>query len=43
MYLETVIEWNKSERQIPRDITYIWNLAYDANEPMYKSETNSQV
>ena len=33
----------KSERvrQIPYDITYIWNLIYDTNEPIYRKETNS--
>ena len=36
--------WNKSdrERQIPYDITYMWNLKYDTNEPTYKTETDSQ-
>ena len=29
-------KWGKSERerQIPYDITYIWNLKYDTNEPI---------
>ena len=31
----------KTERQIPHDITYMWNLKYDINEPIYKTETNS--
>ena len=32
---------NKSERerQIPYDITYMWNLKYDTNEPIYETET----
>ena len=36
-------KWNKSERerQIPYDITYMWNLKYDTNEPIYKTETDS--
>ena len=29
-----------SERQIPCDITYMWNLNYDTNEPVYKTEKN---
>ena len=29
------------ERQIPRDIIYKWNLKYDTNEPIYKTETDS--
>ena len=30
-------KWSKSEieRKIPNDITYIWNLKYDTNEPIY--------
>ena len=27
--------------QIPYGITYMWNLKYDANEPIYKTETVS--
>ena len=36
---------NKSERQkqIPYDITYMWNLKYDTNEHSYETETNSQT
>ena len=30
------------ERQIPY-ITYIWNLKYATNEPIYKTETDSQI
>ena len=31
-------EWSKSERerQIPYDITYIWNLIYGTNEPFHR-------
>ena len=38
-------KWSKSEkeRQIPYDITYMCNLKYDTNEPMYKTETGSQT
>ena len=34
------IEWSKSERerQIPYDITYIWTLIYDINEPFHRKE-----
>ena len=33
-------KWNKSERQAQDkyDITYIWNLKYDTNELIYKTE-----
>ena len=34
-------KWNKLEikRQIPHDITYLWNLKYGADGPIYKTET----
>ena len=31
------------ERQIPYDITYMWNLKYNTNEPIYKTERDSQI
>ena len=36
-------KWSKSERerQIPYDITYMWNLKYDTNELIYKTETDT--
>ena len=36
-------KWSKPdrERQIPYDITYMWNLKYDTNELTYKTETVS--
>ena len=30
------------ERQIPCDITYMWNLKYDTNELIYETKTDSQ-
>ena len=39
MDLEIVI---LSERQIPYDITYTWNLKYDTKELTYKTETDSE-
>ena len=38
-------KWSKSEkeRQISYDITYIWNVNYDTNEPISKTETDSQM
>ena len=38
-------KWNKSdkERQIPCDITYMWNLKYDTKKLVYKTETDSQT
>ena len=42
MELETHPERSKSEieRQIPYDITYIWNLIYGTNEPFHRKETH---
>ena len=34
---------SESGRQIPYDITYIWNLVYGRNEPIYRSETDSHT
>ena len=34
---------SERERQIPYDITYPWNLKYDMNEHIYKTETDSQT
>ena len=38
-------KWSKSERerQMPYDIPYMWNLKYGTNEPIYKTETDSQA
>ena len=42
MQLEiTILSKSKRERQIPYDITYMWNLKYGTNEPIYKTETES--
>ena len=40
-----IIILSKSEREgkIPYDITYMWNPKYDTNEPIYKTETESQT
>ena len=32
---------SERERQIPYDTTYMWNLKYDTNEPIYEIETES--
>ena len=34
---------SKREKQVPYDITYMWNLKYDTNEPIYEAETDSQT
>ena len=36
-------KWSKSERQIPYDTTYMWNLKHDPNELIYETETDSQA
>ena len=33
---------SERERQIPYDITYMWDVKYDTNEPIYKTETDSK-
>ena len=34
---------SERERQIPYGITYMWNLKYDTNELIYKTEADSQT
>ena len=34
-------EVSQKERQILYDITYVWNLKYGINEPIYKTATAS--
>ena len=41
MDLEIIITSEVSQRQIPYDITYIWNLKTDANELMYKTDSQT--
>ena len=38
-------KWSMSdrERQILYDITSMWNLKYDTNELIYKTETDPQI
>ena len=43
MELETIIlseVKSERERQIPHDITYIWNLTYGTNEPFHRKENH---
>ena len=42
---DSYTRWSKSERerQMPYDTTYISNLKYGTNEPIYKTETDSQT
>ena len=38
-------KWSKSdrERQIPYEITYMWNLKYDTNELIYKTNRFTDI
>ena len=36
MQLEIILSEVESERQIPYDITYMWNLKYNTNECIHK-------
>ena len=31
------------KRKIPYEISYMWSLKYDTNEPTYETETESQT
>ena len=43
MQLEIILSEVESERQIPYDITYMWNLNYDINEHICETETDSRT
>ena len=43
MELEIIILSEIRESQITYDITYMWNLKYGTNEPIYKAETDSKT
>ena len=34
---------SERERQIPCNISYLWNLKYDTNEHIYETEIDSQI
>ena len=38
-------KWSRSERerQIPYDMTYIWNLKYGTNKPIYNVEIDTCI
>ena len=36
-------KWSKSERGTPYDVTYMWNLKYETNEPTCETETYSRT
>ena len=33
---------SERERQVPYDITYMWNLKYNTNELIYETDTNKK-
>ena len=44
MQLESfILSKSERERQIPYDISCMWNLKYGTNEPIYRTETDSQT
>ena len=43
MDLEIIILSEVSQRKIPYDITYMWSLNYDTNEPIYETETDTRT
>ena len=42
MDLEVIILSEVRERQIPYDITCMWNLKYDTNEHIYETDTKNR-
>ena len=40
MQLEMIILSEVRKGQIPCDITYMWTLKYDTNEPVYETESS---
>ena len=36
-------KWSQKEKDKYHDITYMWNLNYDTDEPIYETETESQT
>ena len=43
MDLDIIILSEVSQRKIPCDITYIWNLKNNTNNSIYKIETDSHI
>ena len=38
-----ILSQSERERQIPYDITYMWNLKWGTNDPTCRTETDSQT
>ena len=45
MQLESIIlsEISQKEKEIPYNITYMWNLKSDTNKQLYETKTDSQT
>ena len=43
MHLQNIILNEVSRSQVPYNIIYMWNLKYDTNELVYKTEIDSQT
>ena len=43
MDLEIIVLGEVRKRQIPYNITYVWNLKYDTDELIYETETDSKT
>ena len=43
MDLEIIIQSEVGERQKLYDITYMWDLKHDTNEPIYKTDSQTQI
>ena len=41
--IEIIILSEVSQRQIPYDITYVWNLKYNTSKLIYEKEADSQT
>ena len=39
MNLQIIIKVKETERQMPYDVTYMWDLKYDTKELFYRTET----
>ena len=39
----TKLSKSERERQIPYDITHMWNLKYDTNQHIYEAEADSET
>ena len=42
-WMDPEITYHTKRRQISYNVTYMWNLQYGTNEPIYKTETDSQT